>query len=114
MVNLEEERKILMDDIYKLGYESLRYSIFNDHEPAEWETRIEFNSLSNEYEVYSTMDRASTNGKDIFKNFQDARSQFITSLQDVVLINQYYIETGMNVEYSSPLWDKENKKDNTE
>ena len=29
-----------------LGYESLRFSVFNDHRPGEWEVRIEFDSTS--------------------------------------------------------------------
>ena len=106
MLNIEKERLELLSHIHKLGYESLRFSIFNDHEPREWETRIEFNTVSEEYEVYSTMDRASTNGKDLYQTFQEARSRFIEILKNVVSINQYYVEEGMEAEYPSPLWDK--------
>ena len=39
-----KERSELLLAIQDLGYESLRYSIFNDHSPREWETRIEYSS----------------------------------------------------------------------
>ena len=106
MVNLDKEKQELMEEIKLLGYESLRYSIFNDHSPREWETRIEYNPELEVYEVYSTMDRASTNGKDSYQNFQEARIRFIEILKDVVFINRYYVDEGMGAEYSSPLWEK--------
>ena len=101
-----KERSELLLAIQELGYESLRYSIFNDHSPREWETRIEYNPELEVYEVYSTMDRASTNGKDSYQNFQEARSRFIEILENVVFINRYYVDEGIGAEYSSPLWDK--------
>ena len=58
------------------------------------------------YEVYSTMDRASTNGKDSYQTFQEARIRFIEILKNVVFINRYYVDEGIGAEYSSPLWDK--------
>ena len=101
-----KERSELSLAIRDLGYESLRYSIFNDHRPREWETRIEYNPELEVYEVYSTMDRASTNGKDSYQNFQEARSRFIEILENVISINRYYVDEGIGAEYSSPLWDK--------
>ena len=101
-----KERLELLSTIQELGYESLRYSIFNDHSPREWETRIEYNPELEVYEVYSTMDRASTNGKDSYQNFQEARSRFIEILENVISINRYYVDEGIGAEYSSPLWDK--------
>ena len=101
-----EERLELLSTIQDLGYESLRYSIFNVHRPREWETRIEYNPELEVYEVYSTMDRASTNGKDSYQNFQEARSRFIEILENVISINRYYVDEGIGAEYSSPLWDK--------
>ena len=101
-----KERLELLSTIQDLGFESLRYSIFNDHSPREWETRIEYNPELEVYEVYSTMDRASTNGKDSYQNFQEARSRFIEILENVISINRYYVDEGIGAEYSSPLWDK--------
>ena len=102
---MDKEKQELMEEIKLLGFESLRYSIFNEHRPREWETRIEYNPELEVYEVYSTMDRASTNGKDSYQNFQEARIRFIEILKDVVFINRYYVDEGMGAEYSSPHWD---------
>ena len=66
-----KERLELLSTIQDLGYESLRYSIFNDHRPSEWETRIEYNPELELYEVYSTMDRASTGSIFKFKTFEN-------------------------------------------
>ena len=52
------------------------------------------------------MDRASTNGKDSYQSFQEARIRFIEILENVVFINRYYVDEGIDAEYSSPLWDK--------
>ena len=52
------------------------------------------------------MDRASTNDKDSYQTFQEARIRFIEILENVVFINRYYVDEGIGAEYSSPLWDK--------
>ena len=106
MLYMDKEKKELVEEIKLLGYESLRYSIFNDHRPREWETRIEYNPELEVYEVYSTMDRASTNGKDSYQKFQEARIRFIEILENVVFINRYYVDEGIGAEYPSPLWDE--------
>lgn len=102
-----KERLELLSAIHDLGYESLRYSIFNEHRPSEWETRIDYNPELELYEVYSTMDRASYNKKLEFDNFEDAKNKFIEKLDLTVEINKLFVENGEVPEYSSPLWDSE-------
>ena len=101
-----KERLELLSTIQDLGYESLRFSIFNDHRPGEWEVRIEFDSTSEHYFVYATMDRASYNKKLEFDNFEDAKNKFIEKLDLTVKINRAAIKNGEVPEYSSPLWEK--------
>lgn len=101
-----KERLELLSAIQELGYESLRYSIFNDHRPGEWEVRIEFDSTSERYFVYATMDRASYNKKLEFDNFEDAKNKFIEKLDLTVKLNRAAIKNGEVPEYSSPLWEK--------
>lgn len=100
-----KERSELLSAIQDLGYESLRFSIFNEHRPLEWETRIEFNPDFEEYEVYSTMDRASKGGIFQFKRFEEAEEKFLKNLELTVFINKASVENGEIPEYSSPLWD---------
>ena len=87
MKNMELLRENILKEIKELGYESLRYSVFNEHGLSEWETRIEFNNETEKYEVYLTRDRA---GKG--KIFEYSR-------------NKYYISNGWAPQYPSPLWD---------
>lgn len=100
-----KERLELLSAIQDLGYESLRYSIFNEHKPSEWETRIEYNPELEVYEVYSTMDRASTGSIFKFKTFEEAKEKFIHNLKLTVFLNITSVENGEVPEYSSPLWD---------
>ena len=45
MSNLELQKKDLLKEIEKLGYSSLRYSIFSEEKPGEWEVVIEYNQI---------------------------------------------------------------------
>ena len=101
-----KERSELLLAIQELGYESLRYSIFSEEKPGEWEVRIEFDSTSEHYFVYATMDRASYNKKLEFDNFEAAKNKFLEKLDLTVKINKTSVENGEVPEYSSPLWDK--------
>ena len=106
MSNLELQKKDLLKEIEKLGYSSLRYSIFSEEKPGEWEVVIEYNQVENLYFVYGTMDRGSFNGKHVYHTFQEAKTKFLDFLADIVIVNQYYVKEGMPVNYLSPLWDE--------
>ena len=101
-----QERLELLSAIQDLGYESLRYSIFNEYGPGEWEEVIEFDDSKQVYNVYATMDRASYNKKLEFDNFEAAKNKFLEKLDLTVEINKLFVENGEVPEYSSPLWDK--------
>ncbi|MGT2950262.1 hypothetical protein BU202_02065 [Streptococcus cuniculi] len=106
MINFELEKKNIVDEIKNKGYESLRYSIFSDHRPLEWEIRLEFDNKNQLYLVYATMDRASYNKKLEFDNFKDAKACFMEKLELTVKSNKLNIQLGLPSEYPSPLWDK--------
>ena len=107
MKNLDKEKQELLSAIQDLGYESLRYSIFNEYGPGEWEVVIEYDDFKQVYNVYATMDRASYNKKLEFENFEAAKNKFLEKLDLTVEINKLFVESGESPEYSSPLWDKE-------
>ncbi|ACG62667.1 TPA: hypothetical protein TUM42_001846 [Streptococcus equi subsp. zooepidemicus] len=50
------------------------------------------------------MDRSSYHGKTAYRKFNAAKEGFMTFLEDIVMINKYYVEEGMPVNYDSPLW----------
>ena len=64
-----KERLELLSTIQDLGYESLRYSIFNEYGLGEWEVVIEYDDSKQVYNVYATMDRASKGGIFDFTDF---------------------------------------------
>ena len=101
-----KERSELLLAIQDLGYESLRYSIFNEYGPSEWEVVIEYDDSKQVYNVYATMDRASYNKKLEFDNFEAAKNKFLEKLDLTVKINKTSVENGEVPEYSSPLWEK--------
>ena len=107
MKNLDKEKQELLSAIQDLGYESLRYSIFNEYGPGEWEEVIEYDDFKQVYNVYATMDRAGYNKKLEFENFEAAKNKFLEKLDLTVEINKLFVENGEPPEYSSPLWDKE-------
>ena len=97
-----KERLELLSAIQDLGYESLRYSIFNEYGPGEWEEVIEFDDSKQVYNVYATMDRASYNKKLEFDNFEEAKIAFLERLEHYVKSNQFKVKIGKNPYYSSP------------
>ena len=99
-----KERSELLLAIQDLGYESLRYSIFNEYGPSEWEVVIEYDDSKQVYNVYATMDRSSYNKKLEFDNFEAAKNKFLEKLDLTVKINKTSVENGEVPEYSSPLW----------
>ena len=72
-----QERLELLSTIQDLGYESLRYSIFNEYGSGEWEVVIEYDDFKQVYNVYATMDRASKGGIFNFTDFSEAKEKFL-------------------------------------
>ena len=106
MFNREQERTELLSEIQKRGYDTLRFSIFNDHNLWEWEARIELNPQTQKYEVYLTRDRAGKGRVFEYSDFPDAKEKFLELLDHTVSRNKYYISNGWVPQYPSPLWDK--------
>ncbi|WP_077914293.1 Imm59 family immunity protein [Listeria fleischmannii] len=99
-------KKILEEDIQLLGYEKLRYAIFEgeNNNRQEYQVRIEKNQ--DVFEVYMTADRASVSGKYEYKNVFQAFNRFLSIMQAVILSNRKRVRDGEPPEYSCPLWNK--------
>ncbi|MCE8131993.1 hypothetical protein JJN98_07085 [Listeria monocytogenes] len=104
--NLKEYKKILEEDIYLLGYQELRYAIFEGEKNnrQEYQVRIEKNEAK--FEVYMTADRASIMGKYEFEDIFQAFNQFLNIMQLTVLSNRKRVKDGELPEYFCPLWEK--------
>ncbi|EIL7052855.1 hypothetical protein ABZZ59_000990 [Listeria monocytogenes] len=103
--DLMEYKKILEEDIYLLGYQELRYAIFEGEKNnrQEYQVRIEKNEAK--FEVYMTADRASVMGKYELEDIFQAFNQFLNIMQLIVLSNRKRVKDGEPPEYSCPLWD---------
>ncbi|HAA1208112.1 TPA_asm: hypothetical protein GD607_15065, partial [Listeria monocytogenes] len=99
-------KKILEEDIYLLGYQELRYAIFEGEKNnrQEYQVRIEKNEAK--FEVYMTADRASVMGKYEFEDIFQAFNQFLNIMQLTVLSNRKRVKDGELPEYFCPLWEK--------
>lgn len=104
--NLKEYKKILEEDIYLLGYQELRYAIFEGEKNnrQEYQVRIEKNEAK--FEVYMTADRASVMGKYEFEDIFQAFNQFLNIMQLTVLSNRKRVKDRELPEYFCPLWEK--------
>ncbi|EAC2373768.1 hypothetical protein ARL60_14290, partial [Listeria monocytogenes] len=102
----KEYKKILEEDIYLLGYQELRYAIFEGEKNnrQEYQVRIEKNEAK--FEVYMTADRASVMGKYEFEDIFQAFNQFLNIMQLTVLSNRKRVKDGELPEYFCPLWEK--------
>ncbi|MBF2519420.1 hypothetical protein IA940_05740 [Listeria marthii] len=102
--DLMEYKKILEEDIYLLGYQELRYAIFEGEKNnrQEYQVRIEKNEAK--FEVYMTADRASVMGKYEFEDIFQAFNRFLNIMQLTVLSNRKRVKDREPPEYSCPLW----------
>ncbi|WP_167629777.1 Imm59 family immunity protein [Listeria valentina] len=103
---LQEYKEILENDVELLGYEALRYSIFEGTENNRQEYQIRVEKSNDKFEVYMTADRASVEGKYEFESFFDAMSKFLYLMQLTVLSNRRSVQKGEKPEYPCSLWDK--------
>ncbi|EAF6357870.1 hypothetical protein AS061_14525 [Listeria monocytogenes] len=105
---LNKLRLELEEEIEALGYQTLRYSLFNPEKEyrEEWQWRIEYEN--GKYLIYGLEDRASILGRKFeFDDFSLAKSEFINRLEYMVRSNKRRIENGEFPNYSSPLWNKQ-------
>ncbi|MGJ8731235.1 Imm59 family immunity protein [Listeria aquatica] len=109
MKSLEKKAMKINQKIIELGFESLRVSVFNapDKKRVEYQTRIEFDEVSQKYQVYSLADRASIMGRvKEFSDFENAQNDFLKKLRLTVEYNKLRVSRNEPPEYPCPLWDK--------
>ncbi|HDU7120088.1 TPA: hypothetical protein RF296_003074, partial [Listeria monocytogenes] len=86
--NLKEYKKILEEDIYLLGYQELRYAIFEGEKNNRQEYQVRVEKNEDKFEVYMTADRASVMGEYEFEDIFQAFNQFLNIMQLTVLSNR--------------------------
>lgn len=101
---LTEYKSILENDIKLLGYQQMRYSIFEGENQNLKEYQVRIEKTSSGYEVYTTADRASVTGKYDFTNIFEAMTKFLQLLQSMLLSNRRAVQQSKEPEYNCPLW----------
>lgn len=104
---LDDYKMLIEKDILLLGYEALRYAIFEgeDNNRQEYQIRIEY--VDGKYEVYKTRDRASIMGKYVFDDGYEAIHQFRVIMLLTVLSNRKAVYDGEKPVYDCSLWDED-------
>ncbi|WP_099223060.1 Imm59 family immunity protein [Listeria costaricensis] len=103
--NLAEYKQILEEDIQLLGFEELRYSIFEGEENNREEYQVRIEKKQDIFEVYVTGERASVMGKHKFTSVFEAMDKFLNIMQSRILSNRRKVKNGEPPEYPCPLWD---------
>ena len=104
MENLQEYINLLQDDIKLLGYNDLRYSIFEGESNNRQEYQIRIELEEGKYIVYKTADRASVIGKYTYDDIFESFDKFLTIMQSTILSNRKRIRDGKMPEYECSLW----------
>lgn len=104
---LEDYKLLIEEDISLLGYDALRYSLFEgeDNYRQDYQIRIEY--VNDKYEVYLTADQASITGKHKFNDIFDAIEKFLNIMQGRILVNRMSVKNGESPEYNCSLWGQE-------
>lgn len=106
MIDIENMRCIVEQEIKKHHFESLHYVLFDETKRLPWAFHLY--QKNGKFYVEGRDDRSYVMGNAVeFDNFQDAKKVFFDKLELVIESNKLNIQLGLPVEYSSPLWDKE-------
>lgn len=107
LTKLNAQRLEIIEEIEKLGYQTLRYSLLykESENREEWQWRIDYENDC--YLVYGLADRASILGKKFkFDDFSVAKQEFINRLNYMVQSNRRRVENNELPVYNSTLWNK--------
>ena len=102
---LNHYKQEILTEIKMLGYEPLRYSVLEKGYLGEFQVRIDYDGVSDIYEVYTTMDRGSKLGSYTFKDFYEAKNMFFALLKMAVSANRSAVRRGEHPEYPCELWE---------
>ena len=105
MIDIENMKCIVEQEIKKRHFESLHYVLFDETKRLPWAFHLY--QKNGKFYVDSRDDRSYIMGKTVeFNNFNEAEDFFISKLEHFVESNKQGIKVGFSSYYSSPLWDK--------
>ena len=104
MIDIENMKYIVEQEIKKRHFESLQYVLFDENKRLPWAFHLFYRD--GKFMINGRDDRSYVMGNTIeFTSFEDAKTSFISKLEHFVESTKKGIKVGFSPYYSSPLWD---------
>ena len=108
MIDIENMKYIVEQEINKRHFESLHYVLFDEQSSQPWAFHLFYRD--GKFMINSRDDRFYVIGNTVeFNSFEEAKANFINTLENYVEMNIQGKELGLSPEYPSPLWDEDGK-----
>lgn len=108
MIDIENMKCIVEQEIKKRHFESLQYVLFDEKKRFPWAFHLFYRD--GKYMINSRDDRSYVIGNTVeFNSFEEAKADFINTLEKYVEMNIQGKELGFTPDYPSPLWDEDGK-----
>ncbi len=106
MIDIENMKYIVEQEIKKCHFESLQYVLFDENKRLPWAFHLFYRD--GKFMINSRDDRSYVIGNTVeFNSFEEAKADFINTLENYVEMNIQGKELGFTPEYPSPLWDED-------
>ena len=108
MIDIENMKYIVEQEIKKRHFESLHYVLFDEQSSQPWAFHLFYKD--GKFMINGRDDRSYVIGNTVeFNSFEEAKADFINTLEKYVEVNIQGKELGFTAEYPSPLWDEDGK-----
>ena len=105
MIDIENMKCIVEQEIKKRHYESLHYVLFDETKRLPWAFHLY--QKNGKFYVDSRDDRTYIMGKTWeFENFEEAKLFFLNLMESFIEMNRYFVQNGDSPYYSCSLWDE--------
>ena len=95
-------------EIKEKKLESIHYVLFDENKRLQWAFHLFYRD--GKFMINSRDDRFYVIGNTVeFNSFEEAKADFINTLENYVEMNIQGKELGLSPEYPSPLWDEDGK-----
>ena len=104
MVDIENMKYIVEQEIKKRHFESLQYVLFDENKRLPWAFHLFYRD--GKFMINGRDDRSYVRGKTFeFTNFLEAKDKFFNLLDFIVREGRRFVAKRGSYMYSSPLWD---------
>ena len=105
MIDIENMKYIVEQEIKKRHFESLQYVLFDETKSLPWAFHLFYKDKK--FMINGRDDRSYIMGNTIkFDNFEEAKTAFISKLENFVESTRKGLKVGFSPYYPLPLWDK--------